>query len=314
MEHDRFKEWLYLSVHNELGRDEQTLLDAHLQSCDECRREHEELVRILESIAEISGGEPSEETLVSARQNLSAALEKEAPLRSVWREPARREPILTRLFGGWGSWLRGYRVGLAGAAVLTLGFLIGYLTFGREQAVSPLVPAITPATEPYTSVSNVHFLDADATDGEVELLYEQIRPVRVKAGMDDQRIRKLLAHAILNGGNPGVRLKAINVFETGESMTPQNDVKQALLGALVSDPNAGVRQRALQVLQRLPFDDDVKGALIFVLAHDENPGLRVAAMNYLAALAVDGNILKKEYHDILDAGGTVDRYRPLTYY
>jgi hypothetical protein len=76
---------------------------------------------------------------------------------------------------------------------------------------------------------------------------------------------------------------------------------------LISDPNAGVRRSALQVLQRLPFDEDIKSALIFVLAHDENPGLRVAAMNYLTAFAVDGYIPEQEYRDILDAGRQVGR-------
>jgi hypothetical protein len=315
MEHDRFREWLHLSVFNELDGDEQTQLETHVQSCGECQRERQELVRMLEAITESDTGEPSEEALVNARQSLSAALEKERAIGSVLRDPLPREPFLARWFGtgrkgperqGWGGWFRGYRVALAGVATLCLGFFVGYLAFGRVQPVSP-IPQVTPAiNEAITDVSNVHFLDADAADGEVELLYDVVRPVRLKAGTDDRRMRKLLAHAILNGGNPGVRLEAINVFETGEGTTPQDDVKQALLGALISDPNAGVRRRALLVLQRLPFDDDIKAALIFVLARDENPGLRVAAMNYLAAFAVDGEIPEKEYNDILDAERLVD--------
>ncbi len=315
MEHDRFKEWLYLSVFNELGGDERAQLDEHVRSCDECGREHQELVRMLESITENDAGEPSEEALINARQSLSAALEKERAIGSALRDPLPREPILARWFGtgrkgpektGWGGWFRGYRVALAGAATLCLGFFVGYLAFGRVQPVSPITQMAPAPNEALTSVSNVHFIDADATDGEVELLYDMVRPVRLKAGMDDQRMRKLLAHAILNGGNPGVRLEAINVFEMGEDTTPQNGVKQALLGALITDPNAGVRKRALQVLQRLPFDDDIKSALIFVLANDENPGLRVAAMNYLAAFTVDGDIPEKEYYDILDTRRLVD--------
>jgi hypothetical protein len=191
-----------------------------------------------------------------------------------------------------------------------LGFLVGYITFGRDEAFSPTMPTQLIPAESYTSVSNLQFLDADAADGEVELLYDLVRPVRLKAGMDDRHLRKLLAHAILNSGNPGVRLEAIKVFETGESPAPQGDVKKALLTALISDPNAGVRRRALQVLQSLPFDDDIKNALIFVLAHDENPGLRVAAMNYLSASAVDGNIPEQEFYDILDRGRPDDRKGP----
>ena len=327
MEHEKFKDWLYLSVYGELGSDERARLDEHLQSCDECRLEHERLLQMLEVISESDAGDLSEEAVAEARRGLSAALAKERPVSPTSHITGRKESILDGWFGagrraggsaGWGGWLRGYRIGLAGAATLALGFLVGYLTFGRMEPVSPVRQLMPAPNEAYTSVSNVHVLDGDAADGEVELLYDLVRPVRLKAGMDDQRVRKILAHAILNGGNPGVRLNAINVLHTGGNAAPQGDVKQALLGALISDPNAGVRRRALEVLQRLPFDEDIKSALIFVLAHDENPGLRVAAMNYLTAFAVDGDIPEQEYRDILDAGrqtGRDERFRnrPQTY-
>ena len=191
--------------------------------------------------------------------------------------------------------------------MLSLGFLVGYLTFGGAPVVSPASQTRPIADGRYTSVSDIRFVDTDTDDGEIELVYDLVRPVRLKARTDDARMRKLLVQAILNGGNPGVRLDAINVLETSGRPAPAGDVKQALLGALVSDPNAGVRRRALEVLQKLPFDEDIKNALIFVLAHDDNPGLRVAAMNYLTAFAVDGDIPEKEYRDILDAGREAGR-------
>lgn len=325
MNHDRFEEWLYLSVYGELGGDERNQLDQHLRECDGCRLEHEKLIRMLEAISRGGTAEPTEEALTGARKNLSAALAKE---RRPFSPLPRREPVLTRWLGkggagargaGWGSWLRGYRIALAGAATLSLGFLIGYLAFGGAGPIPPGTQPRLVANGPYTSVADVHILDADATDGEVELLYELVTPRRLKAGMDDARVRRLLAHAILNGGNPGVRLDAINALESSGKPAPAGDVKQALLGALVSDPNAGVRRRAMEFLQKLPFDEDIKSALIFVLAHDENPGLRVAAMNYLSAFAVDGDIPEKEYRDILDAGRETGRdsrllNRPETYH
>jgi anti-sigma factor RsiW len=304
MEHDRFKEWLHLSVYDELGEDAKRQLDAHVQSCAECRREREELVRMLETITASSAGETPEETLTAARQNLSAVLSKE-PVHSVTREPARGEPIMSRLFGG--GWRLGYRFALAGAAMLAVGYFIGYLAFGRIQPDSPVPKVDLLASDPFTTVSNVHFVDADATDGEVELLYDEVRPARLRAPADDQRMRELLAHAILNGSNPGVRLEAINVYERDENIALPGDVKDAFLEALVSDPNAGVRRQALLVLQRLPFDDEIKGAMLFVLSHDENPGLRIAAMNYLSGVAVDGELPENEFRDILDTRRAAER-------
>ena len=131
-------------------------------------------------------------------------------------------------------------------------------------------------------------------------MYDEIRPMRIKAGMDDERVRRLLAHAILSGSNPGLRLQAINILETSGDTTPSAEVKQALIGALVSDPNAGVRRQAFLALQKLPFDKEIKETLMFVLNHDENPGLRVAAMNYLTAITLEGKNSESAYYDILD--------------
>lgn len=325
MDHERYKEWLHLSVFDELGENETSEFEAHVQSCGECRRERDELVKMLDAIEWSGAGEPSEAALSNARQRLSAALRQEAPADHAAARPAKRAPILARLFGiagsktaraAQGGWFQGPRLGLAGAATLVVGFLMGYLAFGIDGPAPPVTQVPRgPQTEPPANgtnwgISNVHFLDADAADGEVELLYDQVRPARLKARMDDRRVRKLLAHAILNGENPGVRLEAINVLETSENTAPAGEVKQAILDALISDPNAGVRRQALLVLQKMPFDDDIKRAMLFALSYDDNPGLRVAAMNYLAAYTVDGVIPEQEFEDILDAGRPAGKNRP----
>jgi hypothetical protein len=318
MKHERFKEWLHLSVFDELRADERQLLEEHVTSCDECRREREELVRMLESITESGAGEPSEEMLSSARESLRAALWRESPAHTAARMPVRSEALSTpsrgfltggRARGGafGGGWLRGYRAAFAGAAMICVGFVLGYLAFDRLHPVSPVQLAEPVTDESYTGISDVHFVDADAADGEVDIIYNQVRPARLKTRMDDQRIREVLAYALLNGDNPGVRLMAMNAFETDKSGAPPADMKQAFLEALNSDPNAGVRLQALLVLRRLPFDDDIKQTLLFVLSHDENPGIRIAAMNYLAEAAIEGIIPEQEMYDILNARVTEAR-------
>lgn len=318
MKHERFKEWLHLSVFDELQEDERHLLEEHVASCDECRREREGIVRMLESITASGAGEPSEEMLLSARESLRAALWRESLAHSAGKKPARGDALssLSRWFGTsgderggvfGGGWFRRYRAAIAGAVMVCFGFALGYLSFDRLHPVSPAGPAEPVTDESYVGISNVHFLDADANDGEVDIIYNQIRPMRLKTRMDDQRIREVLAYALLNGDNPGVRLMAMNAFETDKSGSPPEDMKQAFLEALNSDPNAGVRLQALLVLRRLPFDDDIKSTLLFVLSHDENPGIRIAAMNFLAEVAIEGIISEQEMYDILNARVTADR-------
>lgn len=318
MKHEQFKEWLYLSVFDDLEEDEKHLLADHVSTCDECRREHGEIVRMLDSITASGAGEPSEDMLQSAQESLRAALWKESLVHTAMRKRARTEPLSapSRWFGtggerrdaGFGAgWFHGYRAALAAAAMVIFGFIAGYISFDRLHPVSPDLPEGAVTDGAYARVSNIHFLDADAADGELDIIYDQVRPMRLKTRMDDRRMREILAYAVLNGENPGVRLKAINAFETNKSMSPPADMKQAFLEALNSDPNAGVRLQALLILRRLPFDDDIKETLMFVLMHDENPGIRIAAMNFLAETAIEGIISEQEIYDILNARMTADQ-------
>ena len=306
MKHERFTEWLYLSVFDELGEDEGRQLEAHVLSCDDCRREREKIVRMLDSITATGAGEPSEEMLASAQQSLRAALWKESLTQTAMRKPSRTEPLLARLFGHSGG-RRGYRLGLAGAAALSIGFFLGYVAFRDAQPGKP-APQQRPAmNDLYTGISNIQFLDLDAINGEVDITYDQVRPVRLRTSVNDRRVQDVLAYALLNDDNPGVRLRAISAFESDQVGAPPEEMKQAFLEALTSDPNAGVRLQALLVLRKLPFDEDVKSTLLFVLSHDENPGIRIAVMNYLAEITLEGIMPEQEMYDILRAKMAVDR-------
>ena len=147
MDHELYTEWLHLSVFGELDPDKKAMLDRHIGSCNECRREREELVEMLDSITESRAGEPTDEQLITARQRLSTALWDEAMVdaAAAAKKPARRESIFTRWFGagrrdatspGRGGWFQGYRLGMAGAMTVLIGFFAGYLAFGGVQPVS----------------------------------------------------------------------------------------------------------------------------------------------------------------------------------
>jgi hypothetical protein len=312
MKHGRFTEWLYLSVFDELGADEKRRLDEHVASCEECQREREAIVRMLDKVTASGAGEPSDELLASAQQSLRAALWKESLTQAAADRPAERGSIWTRIFGSaGGGWFTGYRPALAAAATLCVGFYMGFLVFDREQPAATVPQPRQDANEPYTEISNVRFVDANIDDGEVDIIYDQVRPMRLQTRVDDQRVQDVLTYAMLNEDNPGVRLKALRAFELAPKAAPPGDMKQAFIEAMTSDPNEGVRLQALQVLRRLPFDDDIKDSLIFVLSNDVNPGIRVAAMNFLAERAMEGAIPEQEMYDILGNKTAADRNAPV---
>jgi len=173
------------------------------------------------------------------------------------------------------------------------------VTFNTAPTGPPVVQPQPAENDLYTGISNIQFLDVDATDGQVDIIYDQVRPVHLKTTVADQRAQDVLSYALLNDKNPGVRLKALSAFESYEIEAPPEDMKQVFLEALTSDPNAGVRLQALLVLRRLPFDENVKKTLMYVMSHDDNPGIRIAVLNYLAETTIEGKMPEQEMYDIL---------------
>jgi HEAT repeat protein len=144
-------------------------------------------------------------------------------------------------------------------------------------------------------MSNFRLAPASA-DGQVDCRYDLITPVQVSGKLDDPRIQRALAGAIVGEENPGVRLRAVNAVAGRRLAGADREIRAALILALTSDPNPGVRMEALRALRRLPLADDIKSALLTTLLTDRNSGLRIAAINgldssFTAPLQIDPDVL-----------------------
>ncbi|MEJ2721747.1 MAG: HEAT repeat domain-containing protein [bacterium] len=331
MKHDKYKEWIQLAVFGELTDVDRRALEAHIEDCAECRAEYDELTRLMTLVGETRTVESDEALLVEARKNLREAVEREAAARDDTVRHARSPAALwRRLVGGMpgsvsrsdvspaGSatglvgWLQGGagRVALAGTAAVAVGFIAGYLAFGRISLVpgSGAPPTLVRTADPSSgldqelgvpSYENVRFVDVDPRSGQVKLEYDLVRPVRLEADIQDESVQRMLAYAVLNEKNPGVKLRAIQTIDAYVERPADEQVKQALIKALKTDPSAGVRKQALYVLYKMKFDQDIKDACLFVLANDQNPGMRVAAINILAAATLEGLVTGEEVYDVL---------------
>lgn len=314
MTHDKYKERILLSILGELPDADERALQAHLAACADCRAEFEEARSVVSLAREAAAVRPSDETLREARRSLHEALAKSGA-RPV--EAKSGAGAGSRAGAGWLSLLFSERrVALSGAAALVVGFVAGYLVFDRglgpteRGAAGPTERSATlsqtaesagtkrgPAGATYR---NVRLSDVDPRTNEIELEYDVVRPARLKAAMDDDRVRSVLAQAVTSDENAGARLQAINTIGTYAPGPQGEEIKMALIRAVKSDPNAGVRKQALYVLYRMPFDEDIKRACLDVLANDENEGLRIAAINMLAVAMLEGHLEGKE---IVDAVG-----------
>ncbi len=278
MNHRRFRRWVQLSTLGELNPQEHTMLEQHLQTCRECSMEMEKVRRLTAVIRGLKPGvEVTDQLLAEARNELRITL----------GELAARRTWFTRLQElSLNPGVRRAGIALAGAAMILGGILIGRFTLssGREPAGAG-TPGVTTAslrpeeTEP--RITNLRFLNTNAATGEIEFTFDAVTPVRLRGTIDDPRIQKVLAHAMLNEQNPGVRLRAVSTMAAHPFEPPDLQVKSALIQTLRKDDNPGVRREALKALARLPFDQDIKAAFLHTLMHDANPALRIAAINCL---------------------------------
>jgi reverse gyrase len=297
MRHQQYKDRLQLMLYDELSTQDRQDIEKHIEECAECQAELEELKKFHSVLAQHTPSFVTDTLLQEARRELRGALRSERLKQSIWEKLAERVRIFT---------LPQYKIAFGAVGALAVGLFLGYLLFsprlgGREIQQLP-TQAAKETTQPLggnTQITNVHFVSSDPTSGEVEFTFDAVKPVHMKGSVNDPDIQKVLAYALLNEQNPGVRLRSVDAIGS-EQLKPagaERDIKRTLIAALKSDKNPGVRKEALAVLQKFPFDEEVKQAFLDVLMYDANSGLRIAAINALEDargenLPLDPEVLK----------------------
>jgi hypothetical protein len=270
MNHKQYREWLGLLIYDELVAEERKELDLHLDGCSQCRAELEELMKFRSAVSHHQRLTMSYQLLMDARRQLRVAIEEKGEKSPLWERMI--EPI--------------YRISFSGIAMLAVGFVVGYMMSSTSQMQDIIGSdgTVVPIVEGGTRISNVQFIDADGSDGEIEFVFDAVRPVRMKGSVNDPQVQKVLAQALLNEKNPAVRLRSVGAMAEQPSQLHSREVREALLNALTSDPNPAVRMEAVNLLQQFPIDDEIKEAILYVLQNDSNSGVRVAVVNMLQSL------------------------------
>jgi hypothetical protein len=286
MEHNEFREKIALYFYGELSEQERVQFEQHKIQCEECSVEYEKQFALLNDLKRTKGIIVNDRILSSARYQLGKALRQEFKTES--------GSLIDKYF----SFLfTPFRFVSSLAIVLTIGLMIGYVLSPAGSSL-PVVEntngeyfntaASSVFNEKTIRISNVHFVDADASDGEIEFEFEAITPVRMKGPVNDSEIQKVLAYSMLNNMNPGSRLNSINAIESKQLLSVDNETKNALLTVMLTDENPGVRLEALKVLKRLPYDEIIKQGFLTVLTSDTTSGLRIEAVNAISELIEKG--------------------------
>jgi hypothetical protein len=289
MKHNEYKQLLQLSLFGELKSEEQLKLKEHILTCEECRVELEDQKNLLRLISGKQKTNVDEKVLIAARYQLRGALRSERSSNNILNS------ITDNIFQYFTTPLK---FAFAGAALLIVGFLIGGIFFSKssqseftsQQAGENRFASLSEDI----SISNVRFIDSDASDGEVEFTFEASRPVRLKGNINDQQIQSVLTYAMLNEQNPGSRLNSINAMNSEKPVQYDNDVKNALITVVMTDENPGVRREALKLMSKLPYDESVKQTFLYVITNDTVSGLRIEALNALIVTASQGHKLNQE--------------------
>jgi len=295
MRHEKYREWLPLLIYDELTPGEHDALDRHLRECPECRADLEDLKQLHATLLQTGPVTPDDKLLREARQALSSALREKDPS-GLWSR-------ITDAVAG--IMFPNVKLVLGGCAALAAGILVGRLTFvpaaPQGGLLTPVRDDNAQVPDGNTRIANVRFIQSDAATGEVEFTFDAVAPVHIKGNINDERVQGVLAHALVNDENPGVRLRSVSAFSTQiqRLKLPDRKVKAALILALKTDGNPGVRKEALKALQGFPFDEEIKQAFLYVLVRDTNPALRIAAINSLDSARVEGQATDRDLLDVL---------------
>jgi hypothetical protein len=247
---------LGLLLYGELSFDEEETVDAHLESCAECRTalERERELHAAFDQAEI---EPPASVLWESRQNLQRQIRAEhAPVHRVsW----------------WDQFLDARWLQSAGAlALLSIGF------FGAHFFPS-LGLGITGASLVDPGAQRVRSVEPGPNGG-IQIVLDETRQRIVSGGLDDQNIRVLLLSAAKDPSDPGLRYETVGILNDRAQTA---EVRDTLIYALEHDENAGVRLKAMDGLKPFVRQPEVRKALAGVLLSDGNPGMRTQAIDLL---------------------------------
>ncbi len=285
-----YKELMILSIYGELSEEEERKLSSYLHKNADAKKEYSELKKLNSFLQKNSESQFNEQLLADARNELRAVIRRERAAAFRWKEFLNVNFFRLPQFQFAALALVMFALGGATTQFICAPDSIELQKMSLQNISNREIPA-----EKRTKISNIQFLDSDASDGEIEFRFEATAPMYVKGKVSDPEIQKILSYALLNEANPGTRISTVNAIadHAAEGKVQDSKMKSALLRAMQSDDNAGVRREAMRVLLQFPFDNEIRDALFFILSNDKNTGMRVAAINALEAAKMDGKQFDK---------------------
>ncbi|HEY3455340.1 MAG TPA: HEAT repeat domain-containing protein [Bryobacteraceae bacterium] len=244
-------------------------LEQHLNGCAFCQRALDS-EKAWHTALNAERRDVPLDLLAHCRQELRSALSSEMKWSAV-------RPWWKRWFDGLDFATHRWSWQIAMASFLVF---VGF-AFARWVDRNGLSGGLKPEGVSFMSMLNPgsHIRDIQPDDaGNVRITLEQVRQGEVTGSVTDENVRRLLLAATRESADPGIRVYSVEILTNQGG----SDVRDALLNSVLHDPNAAVRLKAIEGLQRFAADSASRSALRYVLEHDSNPGVRSQAIEILA--------------------------------
>jgi len=279
---------IILAAYGELPDRDAIGLEQHLAVCAKCLEELEQLRSMDELTRLYPMVEPDPNLLAQARMRLDEEL-----------DALPKHGFLTRISANAMAWL-GHIQGAPALATLLVGvgFLAGNFTYRYQVAHMPVKrPALVLTNENGGGVSTVSGITQLPGDM-VQVSYNRVVPEMAEGSLDDPQIRQLLMLGTKAATTNWVRVNSVSLLASACKIglecrveSDGSEIRSALLTALRTDRNAGVRLKALEGLQPLiAQDDSVRDAVLQALLNDSNATVRTRAISLLEPVDSDTSV------------------------
>jgi hypothetical protein len=163
--------------------------------------------------------------------------------------------------------------------------------------------AVSPIIEGRPNITNVQFVDGDASDQQIGVSFDITSRWTVTGNPKDKSMVRLLSYMLENEEAMTPRSSAMEwVRRTySDPAYAEPEIANALAKVLRNDKHEGVRIRAVETLTNLPpaVGTQTRDALIEALKSDPNPAVRLKAVEALAAMTRSGTVLDPAMVDTL---------------
>lgn len=174
---------------------------------------------------------------------------------------------------------------------------------------------LSPEIQGRPNISNLHFLDADASDQDIAVSFDVTSRWTVNGNPRDKSMVRLLSYVLENDSATAPRNDTLEwVRQTySDPAYADPEIARSLAKVLRNDEqHEGVRIRAIDTLTTLPpaVASQTRDALIDALKSDPNPAVRIKAVEALAEMTRTGASLDQAMVDTLRQKASQDDENP----